>query len=140
MGVLTLILNFLGGGVFKTMADTFATWKNVELLKYQTGVQADTQIIAKQIDAQVELNKIAAAQVQADKGWWVTAWMKPAAFYTCLAHFGSVVFDSLPWFGHKVGSWGIPALPGQYAVMEQDIILLCVGIVGVKGVARIWSK
>jgi hypothetical protein len=138
--MLGTILNFLSGGIFKTIADTFASWKNVQYLKYQTGVAADVAIGKEMIDAQVELNRIAAAQVQADKGWWVTAWMKPAAFYVSLCHYASVVFDSLPWFGHQVGSWRIPALPGEYAGMERDIILFCVGIVGVKAVARIWSK
>lgn len=134
------IINLLGGGVLSSVVSIFSTWKNTALLKYQTGVNADTEIIAKQIDAQVELNKVAAASVQADKGWWVTAWMKPAAFYVSLSHYAAVVFDSIPMFGHQIGSWGIPALPGMYADMEREIILICVGIIGVKQVARIFTS
>lgn len=139
MGFLSMLFSFLGGGVVKDITGAIVNWSNTQLVKYQTGVNADVAVISKTVDAQVETNKIIAQMVAQDKGWWVTAWMKPSAFYICLCHFASVVFDTLPWFGHKVGSWGIPALPGIYATMEMSIILTCVGIVGLKGVARIFS-
>lgn len=109
---------------------------DVDLNKYTTGVQSDTTVAVAQIGAQVELAKVAASADAANKGWWVTAWMKPAAFYISLSHYAAVVFDSLPWFGHKVGSWGIPALPAQYASMEEKIILVCVGVIGLQKIVR----
>lgn len=102
----------------------------------QATIKANADIAIKQLDAHVELQKQITQQALADKGWWATAWMKPAAFYVSLSHYAAVVMDSLPFFGHVAGSWRVPALPPPYDTMEQNIILLCVGLVGAKAVVR----
>lgn len=138
------ILSLLSGGFFKSLFGTvtglFKAWTDAQTVRYQTGVAADTQVITATIAAQVDLNKQAAALALADKGWWVTAWMKPYVFYPFATHAIAIVFDSMPLLGHKIGSWGIPPLPGVYASMEQTIILAVVGLVGLKGVARVFTK
>jgi hypothetical protein len=133
-------VNLLTGVLFGSLVDAFKTWRTTEVVKYQTGVQADTQVITKTIDAQVELNKLATQLAIADKGWWVTAWMKPALFYTLFCHVAAIVFDSLPFLGHKIGSWQIPPLPHPYDTLEMWTMLAIVGIVGIKGVARVFTK
>lgn len=134
------VLSLLASPLLSKVLDYFQTRANNELTKYTTGVQADTQVILAQVNAEIERQKQVTTQAIADKGWWVTAWMKPSAFYISLSHYAAVVLDSIPWFGHRVGSWGIPELPGQYASMEQSIILVCVGIVGLKSAARIFKS
>lgn len=137
---MSFILSLLSGGLLNSILGFFKTWTDAQTIRYQTGVTADTTIIAKTIDAQVELNKLATQMTLADKGWWVTAWMKPFVFYPFALHAVAIVFDSMPMFGHHIGSWGIPPLPGVYASMEQTIILAVVGIVGLKSVARVFTK
>jgi hypothetical protein len=137
---MTWLLSLITGPLLGKVLEFFQKKADNELAKYQTGVQADTQVILAQVNAQIETQKQLTLMVQSDKGWWVTAYMKPTAFYVSLAHYAAVVGDSLPWFGHKVGSWGIPELPGQYATMQNSIILACVGIAGLQTAARIFRK
>lgn len=133
-------ISLITGPLLGKILDIFQKRADTELAKYTTGVQADTQVILAQINAQIEQQKQVAAMAIADKGWWVTAWMKPAAFYVSFAHYGAVVLDSIPFYGHRVGSWSIPELPGQYASMEQSIILACVGLAGLNTAVRLFKK
>ena len=126
-------------GLLNSLSAYFQTKANADLQKYTTGVQADTQVILAQVNAQIELNKLATQQAIVDKGWWVTAWMKPVVFYPCALHFGAVILDSMTLFGHKVGSWGIVALPSPMDQWQATIILAAIGLTGLKGVARIFS-
>lgn len=134
------LLSLFSGGFITNLFSVAKSWFNTQAMRYKFGVQADAQVITANINAQVELNKLAAQMAMNDKGWWVTAWMKPFVFYPFALHAVSIVFDSLPLLGHKIGSWGIPPLPHPYDHMEMMIILTVVGIVGLKQTARIFTK
>ena len=136
----TILLKLVGDGVIGKIADYLTTRANTELQRHQTDVNADVQVALAQVTAQIELNKLAAQQAIADKGWWVTAWMKPVVFYPCALHFGATIFDSMTLFGHKVGSWGIVALPNPMDQWESGIILAAIGLSSLKGAVRIWSR
>lgn len=138
-------INLLTGGLAQKVLDfasgIFSKWSDNKLATYTVGVNADAQVIAKQLDAQIELNKLSASLAIADKGWWVTAWMKPALFYTFLPHVAAYVFDQMPMLGHTPRSWGIGPLPDpNMASLETYTMLAVIGIVGIKGVARIFTK
>lgn len=120
--VLLKIVSLFGGGAFDALlgrlADYMRAKANDDLARFQTGVTADTQIAIAQVNAQIEARKEQAKLIQADRGWWVTAWVRPMIVYPCVIHFGAIVLDSTFAFG-----WGIAKLPPPYDGYEQAIIL-----------------
>jgi hypothetical protein len=136
LGLLKMLPGF-SEGVF--------TWLNkktdADLEKYKAGVTGDTAINVEEIRTRVALAQAGNETRKDNSEHWFTAWMVPAAFFVSLSHFAGVVFDSLPWFGHVVGSWRIPELPGQYAGIQSSILLtICgVSVVG-SGIKRLFAK
>ena len=116
------LLGWLGGGALDALigrvADLLRAKANDDLARFQTGVAADTQIALAQVNAQIEARKEQAKLIQADRGWWVTAWIRPLIVYPCVMHFGAIVLDSTFRLG-----WGIAKLPPPYDGYEQAIIL-----------------
>jgi hypothetical protein len=123
------IISLLAG--IPAIANGLFGWLNkrtdADLAKYQAGVQGDTAINVEEIRTRVALAQTGNETRKENNEHWFTAWMVPAAFGISLSHYGAVVFDSLPWFGHVVGSWHVPQLPGQYASMQSTIILTVCG-------------
>jgi hypothetical protein len=120
--ILLKLVSLFGGGALDTLlgrvADLLQRKASDDLARYQTGVQADTQIALAQVNAQIEARKEQAKLMEADRGWWVTAWVRPLIVYPCVIHFGAIVLDSTFRFG-----WGIAKLPPPYDGYEQAIIL-----------------
>lgn len=120
--ILLKLAGLVGGGVFDTLigrvADFLRQKASDDLARFQTGVAADTQIALAQVNAQIEARKIQAQIMEADRGWRVTAWIRPLIVYPCVLHFGAIVLDSTFAFG-----WGIARLPPPYDSYEQAIIL-----------------
>jgi hypothetical protein len=116
------LLSLLGGGAFDALlgrlADYLRAKANDDLARFQTGVQADTQIALARLNAEIEARKVQAQLIRADRGWWVTAFIRPLIVYPCVVHFGAIVLDSTFRFG-----WGIARLPPPYDGYEQAIIL-----------------
>lgn len=121
-GLVLKLMGLFGGGAFDVLlgrlADYLRAKANDDLARFQTGVQADTQIAIAQVNAQIEARKEQAKLMDADRGWWVTAWVRPLIVYPCVVHFGAIVLDSTFRFG-----WGVPKLPPPYDGYEQAIIL-----------------
>ena len=120
--ILLKLVGLFGGGMFDTLigrvADYLRQKASDDLARFQTGVQADTQIALSQVNAQIEARKLQAQIMEADRGWWVTSWIRPLIVYPCVLHFGAIVLDSTFAFG-----WGIAKLPPPYDSYEQAIIL-----------------
>jgi hypothetical protein len=120
--VLFKLMGLLGGATFDALLGRLAEYlrarANDDLARYQTGVQADTQIAIAHVNAQIEARKVQAQLIQADRGWWVTAFIRPLIVYPCVLHFGAIVIDSTFLLG-----WGIAKLPPPYDGYEQAIIL-----------------
>lgn len=108
--ILLKLVSLFGGGALDTLlgrvADLLQRKASDDLARYQTGVAADTQIALAQVNAQIEARKEQAKLMEADRGWWVTAWIRPLIVYPCVIHFGAIVLDSTFRFG-----WGIAKLP-----------------------------
>jgi hypothetical protein len=121
-GLVLKLMGLFGGGAFDVLlgrlADYLRAKANDDLARFQTGVQADTQIAIARVNAQIEARKEQAKLMEADRGWWVTAWIRPLIVYPCVAHFGAIVLDSTFRLG-----WGIAKLPPPYDGYEQAIIL-----------------
>lgn len=122
LALLWKFVGFLGGATFDKLlggiADMLRKRADNELARFQTGVAADTQIALAQVQAQIEVRKLQTEIMQADRGWWVTSWIRPLIVYRCVLHFGAIVLDSTFGFG-----WGIAKLPPPYDGYEQAIIL-----------------
>ena len=116
------LMGWLGGGALDTLlgrlSDFLRAKANDDLARFQTGVAADTQIAVARISAEIEARKEQAKLMEADRGWWVTAWIRPLIVYPCVVHFGAIVLDSTFRLG-----WGIAKLPPPYDGYEQAIIL-----------------
>lgn len=135
-GILNGLLSYL-----QKRADADVQKHQIDANADVSKVNADRDVNIKVIEGRIEELKIASAQRAADLGHWSTAWMVPTVFAVCLVHFAAVVFDSVPLFGHVIGSWKIAALPGEYSSMEQYIVLASAGVVTTKSVVgRIFSK
>jgi hypothetical protein len=121
-GFVLKLMGLLGGGAFDALlgrlADYLRAKASDDLARFQTGVQADTQVALAQVNAQIEARKEQAKLLEADRGWWVTAWVRPLIVYPCVVHFGAIVIDSTFRLG-----WGIAKLPPPYDGYEQAIIL-----------------
>ncbi len=132
MGALLFkLIGWFGGDIFGKVVDAVAGYfrqkADNELARFQTGVAADTQIALAQLNAEIEARKVQAQILEADRGWRVTAWIRPLLVYPCILHFGSIVIDSIPFwtpFGaHVTGDWQVAKLPAPYDLYEQAIIL-----------------
>jgi hypothetical protein len=123
-GIAFKLIGLLGGDVFGRVADAvaehFRAKANAELARHQAEIGADTQVALARIQAELEARRVQAQILQADRGWWVTRWIRPLLVYPCVLHFAAIVLDStLPPYG----SWGIARLPAPYDLYEQAIIL-----------------
>jgi len=120
--LLLKLLTWFGGGLFEGIVARVAEYlrqkASDDLARYQAGVAADSQIALARINAELEARKVQVQILHADRGWWVTAWIRPLLVYPCVAHFGAIVLDStFPL------DWGIAKLPAPYDTYEQAIIL-----------------
>jgi hypothetical protein len=118
------LLGLFGGDVFGRIVEAVAAYfhqkANDDLARFQAGVAADTQIAIAQLNAEIETRKRQAEILQADRGWRVTAWIRPLLVYPCVFHFAAIVLDStIPPYG----SWQVAKLPTPYDLYEQVIIL-----------------
>lgn len=116
------VAGFLGGPVFDKLLAGVAGYlqqrANSDLARFQAGVSADTQIALSRVQAEIETRKLQAQIIEADRGWWVTSWIRPLIVYPCVLHFGAIVLDSTFHLG-----WSIAKLPPPYDGYEQAIIL-----------------
>lgn len=136
--IATLLLGI--PGLLNSIVGYLQKRADADVTKYTTGVQADTQVILAQVNADLERQRLTNERRKDDRGSLWTAWMLPTAFGLVLFHYGAVIFDSVPLFGHVVGSWGIAALPGWMAEAEQTILLSAAGVVGVSRLARMFQR
>jgi hypothetical protein len=108
------------GRIVSAVADHFRAKANADLARQQAEIGADTQIALARIAAELEARRVQAQILNADRGWWVTRWIRPLLVYPCVLHFAAIVLDSTiaPY-----GSWGVARLPAPYDLYEQAIIL-----------------
>jgi hypothetical protein len=126
------------------LASGFLTWLNkktdADLEKFKTAVGGDVTLNVAELRYKVEVARMAADMRNGDREHWFTAWMVPVAFAVLFFHVAAVVFDSIPLFGHVVGSWAISALPSPYDSMQQQIVLTICGVAGISSLKKIFSR
>ncbi len=139
MGALLLgLLKIVGGDAFRTavgaVAGYFQTRANAQLAQFQAAVGADTQVALAQINAEIELSKQQQMVLTADRGWWITAWIRPLIAYPLVLHFGAVVLDTTFRLG-----WQVPPLPGDFGAREHDVILSFFIVRSLEKAVRVFS-
>lgn len=122
LSILWKLIGVVGGAGFdkllRGMVDLLQKQASDDLARFQAGAAADTQIALSRLQAEIETRKVQAQIVEADRGWWVTSWVRPLIVYPCVLHFGAILLDSTFHFG-----WAIAKLPPPYDGYEQIIIL-----------------
>jgi hypothetical protein len=113
---------------------------DTELEKIKASIGGDVTLNVADLRYKVEVARMAADMRNGDREHWFTAWMVPVAFAILFFHVGAVVFDSIPLFGHEVGSWRIAALPAPYNTMQEQIVLTICGVAGISTIKKIFSR
>lgn len=111
---------------------------NLELQKINVGGDVATNV--EELRARVEMARMNHDSREKDREHWFTAWMVPVAFAILFSHVAAVVFDSMPLFGHEIGTWKIPPLPGSYADLQYHAVLGIIGVGTVGTIKRIFSR
>jgi len=130
--MMTIIFTLLSA--IPGLAGKFLDWQvkkaNVELDGFKHGSSVDLIAFRAHLEAQVETNRMKLAQ----NAWWGAKLIILIAGVPSAAHFGAVMLDSMPfpyltWSGwffaietHRVGSWGIVALPKPYDQYQWAIV------------------
>jgi hypothetical protein len=111
-----------------------------ELEKIKATIGGDVQLNVAELRYKVEIARMAADMRKDDREHWFTAWMVPCAFSIFIIHIAAVVFDSIPLFGHEVGSWAVSKLPGIYADMQYNIVMTICGVAGIASIKKIFTR
>lgn len=108
--------------IFPALAQQYLDYRlkqaSTEIEGFQKIGSLDLAAYQAYLNAQVETNKLKLAQ----QSWWGARLIILVAGLSCTAHFSAVIWDSLPWLGHVVGSWQIPKLPSPYDTYEWAIV------------------
>lgn len=112
------VLNVIPG-----LAEKFLDWQikraNVELEGFKTAAGIDNAAYQTYINALVETNRIKASA----NAWWGAKLIILTAGWPCAIHMALVMLDSMPFWGHAVGAWGIPKPPPPYDDYQRQIVL-----------------
>ena len=105
------------------LAQKFLDWQvqkaNVTLDGFKTAAGIDVQAYQAYLNALVETNK---AKLAAN-GWWGAKLIILVAGGSASFHMAGVFLDSMPFYGHLVGQWGVPKPPAPYDQYERDIVM-----------------
>lgn len=117
--LVSLITGPLINSILAPVLGYFTAKQNADLQAFTTGAAVDKDIQIAAINSQVEI-----AQLQASVNtWWGARLIILIVAGACAYHFSAVMLDSVPWWGHVVGSWRVPRLPEPYDGYEGKILL-----------------
>ena len=122
MGFLASIVSWVTSGALSGLLTpilAYFTAKNdVNLEGMKAAVGADTTLGVAYLNSQVETAQIKAAQNM----WFGARIIVLLTAGSASLHFAGIMLDSIPMFGHVVGSWSIPKLPAPYDSQEWLLI------------------
>ena len=142
------IMNFLGSGIIKMFGnsilgpilDRLNKKTDSELEHFKTAVGAERDVLIANLQASIAANESRAQLLAIQWGRPEIRIIIMMTALPCCLHFGAVMLDSLPWFGHVVGSWRVPKLPSPYDTYQwivlQSFFILAPVQVGVGAFAR----
>lgn len=122
LAIFTTIWSFMSGP-FTALAGKVMDWKlaqsNVDLEGFKTATGIDSAAYTAWLNASVEVARIKAAA----NAWWGAKAIVMIAGAPCALHMAAVMLDSMPFWGHVVGSWGVPKPPAPYDQYQRDIVM-----------------
>lgn len=110
MGWLT---SLLGSGLIKMLGDGILAPILAHLDKR---TDADSERLKTLVAAEIETSRMRQAMAMG------FPWLVYGIGGLSTLHYGAVILDSLPLFGHVVGSWSIPPIPGTYGTIQQTVL------------------
>ena len=120
--LLSLVTGGLGSAVSGILAPVLGyltAARNDDLSGFQSGAAADTDRFKALLAAQVQVDQLRAST----NVWWGARLLFLVGAFGPVVHFTAVFLDSVPLFGHPVGSWAIPRLPAPYDTDEGQVVL-----------------
>lgn len=117
--MLSILLNWLGGGVLKTLTDTYVKLKSSEVESER--IKAD--VIGKQIEAEISARQAALQVRLSTSGFWEMRLITAIIAGCFTMHLVLVTLDTC----FKLG-WRIPAFPPPFDEWQGAILLSFFGI------------
>jgi hypothetical protein len=117
-----MFLNLLFGalpGLAKAALAYFERKADRELEGFKTATGVDRESFRDYLNAGVENNRTRTIA----NGWWGAKAIILTVGMPCAVHMAAVMLDSMPFWGHPIGSWGIPKPPAPYDAYQRDIVL-----------------
>lgn len=118
-----LNLLFLGLKLIPGLAEKFLDWQikraNIDLEGFKTAAGFDTEAYKAWLSAVTESNN---AKLAAN-AWWGAKLIIIVAGLSASVHMASIFLDSMPFWGHSVGQWGVPKPPSPYDQYQRDIVM-----------------
>ena len=118
----SLVAGGIGSAVSSVLAPVlgyFTAARQDDLSGFQTGAAADTDRFKALLAAQVQVDQLRAST----NVWWGARLLFLVGAFGPVVHFTAVFLDSVPLFGHPVGSWAVPRLPAPYDTDEGQVVL-----------------
>jgi hypothetical protein len=145
MGFLLGLLKWLSSSAFGKLAgaaaDVAKARANRDIENERTQVGGDTAIAIKRLEAAAEADRLKAQQRAMEGKWGLTAVCAIVLFALPTGiHWWAIVLDSIPAFGHPVGSWRVAELPGQNLELKKLIIQSFFYTGGAVAIARMFSR
>lgn len=115
--ILSVVSTLIGFG--KSIVGYQEKKLDTNLEGFKTAVGIDAKAYDAYLQAQIAVN----GQKLAANAWWGAKLIILTAGWAAAIHFAAVMLDSLPFYGHAVGAWGIPKPPPPYDGYQRDILL-----------------
>lgn len=106
-------------GLAGKFIDLQAQKVNVTLEGFKAAGVFDLQAYQSWLTAQVEINRMKVAQ----NSWWGARVIILTVGGAAALHMSAIFLDSMPFWLHDIGSWGIPKPPAPYDAYERDIVM-----------------
>ena len=113
-GGVTSVLN----SILAPVLGYFTTARNDDLAGFEEGAKQDAATYQAYLAATIQMAQIKASQ----NTWFGARLIILLTAGSASLHFTAIMLDSLPIFGHAVGSWSVPKLPPPYDGYEWTLL------------------
>jgi hypothetical protein len=131
------IVSAFGNAILTPVLNHLGKKSDNELEGFKSGNAADIAQSKALLEAHLENNRMKAAQ----NAWWGARMIVLTAGWPAALQMAAVFLDSMPFYSHAVGQWGIPKPPAPYDVYQQTIVLsffLVVPVATITNAAAAW--
>ena len=125
--IFTKIAGWLTGvnlsGLINGVTDVIKNSQNVGAQNHAADNKAGVELGTAYLQSVQQTNQVKLESRKIEGKWGPTILVTIVFFTIPLGiHFSAIVFDSIPLFGHVIGSWNISPLPKPFDQLEVEII------------------